>query len=201
MITYRPVTYKDIDQVRELYKLRPTIFDGYTDPDVKKYMFDSISTWFDNPWYYIPGIFVDGKLFGCLIAKEAETTPSWTWGHWISHPGYIKEMYNGDGFKTLRAADQMLFDEMEINRKLKRVFILFQVKDQDPQQNVKSIIWGHDRLFYWLKKWDFRLSKYQFFTDCIIEPGTIPKYPYQKALAMNRTWPIKVAIRMGMLSE
>lgn len=201
MITYRPLTLKDKDQVVELYKLRPNVFDGYSDDQVKKDIDESIPKWFESDLYYIPGLFVDGKLFGCLIAKEAENTPSWTWGHWISHPGYISEMYNGDGFKSLRDADQMLFDEMEINRKLSRVFLVYQLKDQDSDEKVKSIVRGHDRLFTWLRKWGFRLSRYQFFTDCIVEPGTMPKYAYQKAITMDRTWPVHVTIRMGVLSE
>lgn len=201
MITYRPLTRKDIDQVIELYKLRPNVFDGYTDEQVKADIDRSIPQWFDNDLYYIPGLFVDNKLFGCLIAKEAENTPSWTWGHWISHPGYITEMYNGDGFKSLRAADQMLFDEMEINRKLSRVFLAYELKQTDSKQQVKSIIWGHERFFTWLRKWGFRLSKYTFYTDCVIEPNTYPKYPYQRAITMNRTWPVRVTIRMGILSE
>ena len=66
---------------------------------------------------------------------------------------------------------------------------------------MKSVVTGSARRLQQGSKINVRLTKYKWFTDCVIEPNTLPKYAYQKAIAMNRTWPIRTIIRMGVLSE
>ena len=96
---------------------------------------------------------------------------------------------------AFRQWDQILFDEMEINRKLNRFFLVYENRNDN---TLKSAGFG-ERLFTWMGRQGYRVSKYQFITDCELEPNAEPKYEYQKYLLANRTWPIPLSIRMGVL--
>ena len=198
MIENRPLNLNDCEQLIKLIKSRPETFNGYTDDQLKHRVEHDIEKiiplYFVDPLYYIPGIFVDGKLFGALICKEFSNAPCWSWGYWISD-GHHEKMYTTEGAKAFRAWDQILFDEMEINRKLNRFFIVYENRNDN---TLKSTGFG-ERLFTWMGRQGYRVSKYQFMTDCEIEPNTEPKYEYQKQLLTNRTWPIPLSVRMGIL--
>lgn len=201
MFTIRQLTIKDLDQVIDLHKRRPTVFDGYTDDLVKSYIDQHLDTIFRSPLYYVIGMFLDDQLYGCFTAKESENTPSWTWGHWVSRLSYDKRAWSPAAYKTFREGEKMLFDEMEINRKLNRFFIFYQLDEDKNDLDMKSVVTGSARRLQQGSKINVRLAKYKWFTDCIIEPNTVPKYAYQKSISMNRTWPIRTIIRMGVLSE
>ena len=200
MIENRPLNINDCDQLLKLMKARPYTFNGYTDDQLKftiDYEIDkNVPSYFNDPLYYMPGIFVDGRLFGALICKEFSNSPSWTWGYWISD-GHHEKMYTVEGAKAFRQWDQILFDEMEINRKLNRFFIVYENRNDN---TLKSAGFS-ERLFTWMGRQGYRVSKYQFITDCEIESNTEPKYEYQKQLLTNRTWSIPLSIRMGILIE
>lgn len=198
MYTCRPLNLSDKDAVVELYKIRPTIFNGYTDDQVKKDIFDNLDTYLSDKQYYVPALFKNDILYGFLIAKESQHSPSWTWGHWISHPKIMTDLCNTDGVTIFREAEQMLFEEMEVKRKLNKFYILYSLEKTKNFDNVKSVIDGHDRRFKFTA--GSRIANYTFFTECIIEANTMPKYDYQKAISMNRTWPFTTVIRMGVKS-
>lgn len=198
MIENRTLNINDCEQLLELMKSRPYTFNGYTDDQLKDTINNDmekiIPNYFNDPLYYVPGIFVDGKLFGALICKEFSSSPSWSWGYWISD-GHHDKMYTVEGAKAFRQWDQMLFDEMEINRKLNRFFIVYENRQDN---TLKSSGFGQ-RLFTWMGRQGYRVSKYQFITDCELLPGEKPKYEYQQKLLTDRTWPIPISIRMGTL--
>jgi hypothetical protein len=198
MIENRPLNINDCDQLIQLMKNKPYTFNNYTDQHLQHHFQHEIDitipTFFANPLYYIPGIFIDGKLFGALICKEFSNSPCWAWGYWISN-GRQETISSKEGIMAFRQWDQILFDEMEINRKLNRFFTVY---EHGNNTTLKSAGFG-ERLFAWMGRQGYRISRYQFMTDCEIEPNTEPKYDYQKQLLTNRTWPIPLSIRMGVL--
>jgi hypothetical protein len=157
MIENRPLNLNDCEQLIKLIKSRPETFNGYTDDQLKHRVENDIEKiiplYFVDPLYYIPGIFVDGKLFGALICKEFSNAPCWSWGYWISD-GHHEKMYTTEGAKAFRAWDQILFDEMEINRKLNRFFVVYENRNDN---TLKSTGFG-ERLFTWMGRQGYRVS-------------------------------------------
>jgi hypothetical protein len=49
--------------------------------------------------------------------------------------------------------------------------------------------------------YNFRGTQYKFFTDCVIPANTAPPYSYQQAIIGDRTWPIDIGIRIGLLDQ
>lgn len=196
-LSYRPLTINDCDEFIDLLKERPYLFNGHYDPDWHKTVLDIAPKWFKNPLYFIPGVWADNRLIGTLVAKESSTSPSWAWGHWISRAGFVSKMYSDDGVKVFKETDYEIFEEMEVKRKLNRIMLSYRISGDD--KNLKNAGMS-DRIFAWMGRNNFRVARYKFYTDCIVEPGTLPKYQYQQELIGNRTWPFSVAIRLGMLS-
>ena len=196
----RPLTVNDYEELVSLMKSRPYTFNGYTDKklqDTINYNIEQeVYSWLNDPLYYIPAIFVDGKLFGAMICKEFENSPCWTWGYWVNY-GNLPDVMSVEILKSFREWDRALFDEMEINRKLNRFFVCFRTADKDGLKSTGM----SERLFQWMGRQNYRVARYKFITDCIIEADTLPKYEYQKNLLTNRSWPFDVAIRLGVLIE
>jgi hypothetical protein len=198
MITYRPLTINDCDELINLLQLRPYIFNNYTDADFKNTITSSAPKWFLDPTFFVPGIFINGELTGAMVLKESSSAPVWTWGHWIHKPGHVAKMYSEEGVRVFKEADQLVFDEMEVARKLNRVYVAYNMSEGN--QGLKAAGMS-DRMLPWMRRQGFRIANYKFYTDCIVEPNTMPRYSYQKDLILNRTWPIKVALRIGMLQS
>lgn len=195
-IYYRPLNYQDKNQFIELIQLRPQVFNGYTDDTFKDFMLDHIDEFLDNHLYFMPGIWDDDTLIGTLVAREAETSPSWVWGHWVRRPYTTSLIYNQEGNKVFKQADQALFDEMEIKRGLNRFFVAYKTSEDDNHLKNTGM---SDRLFTLFGRLNFRVANYKFITDCEVEAGQEAKYGYQRAILGNRIWPFKTAIRMGVL--
>jgi hypothetical protein len=198
MITYRPLTINDCDQLIDVVKSRPYIFNDYTDDDFQKTIVDIVPIWFTNPLFYVPGVFIDGVLTGAMVVKESASSPVWTWGHWVQAPGHVTRMYSDEGVRAFKEMNTMVFDEMEINRKLNRIYVAYNMSEGNSGLKIAGM---SDRMLPWMRRQGFRIANYKFYTDCIVEPGTLPKYPYQQELILNRSWPIKIAIRIGMLQS
>lgn len=196
-LSYRPLTINDCDELIDLLKERPYLFNGHHDPEWHKTILELAPKWFKNSLYFIPGVWADNRLIGTLIAKESSNSPSWAWGHWISRAGFLTNMYSDEGVKIFKQTDHEIFEEMEVRRKLNRIVLSYKISGDD--KNLKNAGMS-DRIFAWMGRNNFRVARYKFYTDCIIEPGTLPKYQYQQDLIGNRTWPFSIAVRTGMLS-
>jgi hypothetical protein len=196
-LSYRPLTINDCDELIDLLKERPYLFNGHHDPEWHKTILELAPKWFKNSLYFIPGVWADNRLIGTLIAKESSNSPSWAWGHWISRAGFLTTMYSDEGVKIFKQTDHEIFEEMEVRRKLNRIVLSYKISGDD--KNLKNAGMS-DRIFAWMGRNNFRVARYKFYTDCIIEPGTLPKYQYQQDLIGNRTWPFSIAVRTGMLS-
>ena len=105
-----------------------------------------------------------------------------------------------DGFNMMRSLSDQLFDEMETRRGLIRFFWSF------PQYQDQSGIRTAGGAERWLAsnvgvRFMPRARNYTYFDDCTIPADTMPCYPYQKAIIGDRTWPIDIKIRMGVLNS
>ena len=198
-VTYRPLTINDCDQFIDLMKERPYLFNGYHDPDWHKTILNIAPKWFEDPLYFFPGLWIDGKLLGTIVAKESASSPSWAWGHWVGRAGFVGTIYSEEGVKVFKHADQEIFDEMEVKRKLNRLFVSYRLDDRNGTSLKNAGM--SDRIFAWMGRNNFRVARYKFYTDCEVEPGEEAKYSYQKELLGNRVWPFKVAVRLGMLIQ
>lgn len=198
-IFYRPLRSKDVDQLQDLLKERPYVFNGYTDKDFEEHILHQSEEWLSDPQYYLPALWEDETLLGIIVVKEFQNLPAFALGHWVSRKGAIWS--KPDFFSAWHVGQQELFDEMEINRKLNKIFLSYKY-DKDSDQNGKNI-GMHNRFVPFGKrdKRDWRIAKYTWVTDCIIDAYQEPKYNYQKALLANRTWPFAVGVRMGVLLD
>jgi hypothetical protein len=197
-ITYRPLETKDLDSLINLIKLRPHVFNGYSDKELESSILDQVPVWLDNPLYYVPGIFMDNQLCTSVVLKESEHSPSWTWGYWISRPGTVGQWYTSEGVNAFKEADTNIFNEMETNRKLKRIFLSYRTEGEG--EHLKSAGMS-ERMFRWMSRQGYRSSNYTFVDDCVVEPNQEAKYSYQRAILGNRTWPFKTTIRIGFLIQ
>jgi hypothetical protein len=162
-------------------------------------MLNLVPKWLSDPLWYFPAIWNNDVLIGAMLAKESSGNPSWSFGHWVSKGNLITTLASEQGVQILRLADKEIFDEMEIKRKLNRIYVSYRFYDnQNP--NVKNIGMS-DRLFTWMTRNNYRVARYKFFTDCIVDAGESPKYAYQKELLGNTVWPFKTAVRIGFLVE
>ncbi len=198
-LSFKPLTINDCDQLIELINQRPHVFNGYHDPDWHKSIIETVPSWFQDPLYFLPAIWKDGNIVLALVIKESPTTPSWAWGHWISRHDSARIMYTTEGVEMFRETDRQIFDEMEINRKLNRMMLSYRIYDSETNHLKNAGM--SDRMFEWMRRHNYRVSNYKFYTDCEVEANTEAKYPYQRALLGNRTWPFKTAIRLGMLIQ
>jgi len=197
-LIYKPLTLDDCDNLTNLIDNRPFVFNGHYDKEWHESIVKLPAKWLSNPLYFIPGIWNDDELIAAIVLKENPNYPSWAWGHWVTKEGSVSLMYTSEGVKIFREADSKIFDEMEVNRKLNRFYLSYRASDNS--DNLKNAGMS-DRMFTWMNRMKYRVSRYKFYTDSIVEAGQLPKYQYQKELLGNKTWPFKTAIRIGFLVE
>lgn len=198
-LTYRPLNINDSEQFISLLNERPHLFNGYHDPEWHKAILNVAPKWLEDPLWFIPSIWADDQLIAAICLKESASSPSWTWGHWVTKQGSPSLMYTKDGVNIFKEADKQIFNEMENKRKLNRIYLSYRVYT-DANNNLKNAGMS-DRMFAWMSRNNYRVARYKFFTDCIVDENTMPKYNYQKELLAYRTWPFKTALRIGFLSE
>jgi len=129
-----------------------------------------------------------------------ERAPKWFKDPLYFFPGgFLTTMYSNEGVKVFKLTDQEIFDEMEIRRKLNRFYLSYRVFDEN-SQSLKNTGMS-DRIFAWMGRNNYRVSRYKFYTDCTVEAGQTANYSYQRELLANKVWPFKTAIRIGFLIE
>ena len=62
MITHRPLTINDAEQLIEIVQQRPELFNGYSDEQYKNQSPTMIPEILSNPLWFNLGFFVDGQL-------------------------------------------------------------------------------------------------------------------------------------------
>jgi hypothetical protein len=197
MFTYRQLDINDTDQLTDLLLERPEVFNGYTDDEFKNHCKTLAPTVLSENLWFVMGLFMDGKLHGVGMMREISNSPAWVWGHWVGRKTDFHKVFSEDGLKVFRAMDNDVFNEMEQTRKLNRYFVAYRIHEN--VDGTLKTVGMSDRFFQWLRsKGVNRGTSYKFFNDCIIEPNTLPKYQYQQAIVLNRTWPIKLGIRLGL---
>lgn len=198
-IFYRPLEKSDLDKLQNLIKERPYVFNDYSDKDFEEHIYHATEEWLSDPYYYLPAIWEDETLLGMVVTREFTNMPAFGLGHWVSRKGAIWSKPNF--FPAWQIGQTALFDEMEINRKLNKIFMSYK-HEVSNKQNLKNIGMDHRLLDYFRRNnIDLRIAKYTWVTDCIIEAHEEPKYNYQKILLANRTWPFSVSVRMGVRLE
>ena len=198
MITSRPLDANDIDPLMEIVAQRPYTLNGYTDKEFQEQILDYVPTWVSNPLHYAVGMFENNNLAAAMIGLESVYSPSWVWAHWVSKPGFgFGSFASSNGIPAFKEADDILFDEMETRRNLNRFFLTYR---QTNNSSLKSAGMS-PRMFEIMRRYNFRVSRYQFITDCLVPAGQEPKYEYQKNIVGNRLWPMDIEIRMGVLVD
>jgi hypothetical protein len=208
MITLRQLTINDLGAVQEIVNDRPEVFNGYSDEEHKKLLSEHLDeSILANPLFFNLGLYRDGQLLSAWFAKEMTTQPAWVWGYWITRKGslgnIVKNQQDIHDFKNIiQELDAITFEEMEDRRKLNRFYLAYPFESKDAN-GLRTAGFG-DRLVGFLSRNSHanrRINRYKFFTDCVIEPNTMPRYPYQQQLIGDRTYPIKLGIRMACLEE
>ena len=152
-------------------------------------------------------MFRDGQLLTAGFAKEMTTQPAWVWGYWLTRKNslstIVKSSQDIHDFKeVVQELDRVAFEEMEDKRKLNRFYLAYPFDSKDTQA-LRTVGFG-SRLVDFLSRnshYNRRINRYKFFTDCIIEANTMPRYLYQQQIIGNRTYPIKLGIRYACLSD
>lgn len=202
MITYRELDLNDTEQAMDIVRDRPDVFMGYSDDIFKNDMLETIPLALVNSMFFNIGMFENGHLLGFCIMKELTAQPAWVWGHWILRKTDQSKMISPESFKALGQADNLLFEEMEQRRGLRRFFVAYRYNGQTAQ-DLRSMNAG-DRLLTFMAKYPhygFRATKYKFYTESLVPANTMPNYAYQQAIIGDRTWPIDLGIRLAVLSE
>ena len=202
MLTCRQLTEQDYDSLKNLIGERPEVFNGYSDELFIKQVNDKVDAGIlTDPYFFNIGIFQEDELIAVSLFKEMYTQPAWVWGYWVAKKGF-----NGwfssvnrlkEGIELLQAVDTIVFDEMEVKRGLNRFYVAYPFTAPD-SKDLRGLFMS-DRLFTFLNRAqgkNLRITKYKAYTDCMIEPNTEPKYPYQQQIIGERTYPIKLGIRM-----
>ena len=193
----RPANLQDKSGLEELFKSNPKTFLSYSDDNLLSEIIEKIPEILENPLYFTLVIVVKEEIIGCLLLKEFENQPCWTWGYWNMKPGQINQLFYNDGFNVFRLVSDQMFDEMETKRKLTRFF--WAMPHHDNEIGFKTA--GS------AERWAFssfglrfmpRSRNYKFFDDCIIPAGSEARYPYQRAIVGDKIWPIDLKIRMGV---
>jgi hypothetical protein len=200
MFNYQILNISHSEQVRNLLQKYPLIFNGYSDENYKNYLSTITTQFFKDEKFFNIGIFQNEELKTVIILKEFSNFPAWCWAHYvgkwsdwsdsISSVNQIRDL--------LLEIDETIFHEMEDVRKLYRWHYAYNATDT----GVRGI-GGIDRLlkFTTVSSRNTRLSKYNFQTECLIEPNCLPKYSYQKDLILNRAWPLKLGFRVAYKKE
>jgi hypothetical protein len=205
IISYRPLTIDDADQVISIIEQRPEVFMGYTDDYFKNSLISQIPEILKDPYYFNMGFFVDGELTGAGIMKEFVNTPAWCWAYWLVKKATLQRWLNPENLPQFRevmnSMDVALFDEMEKNRKLNRFFFASLMDGSNNKLRTANTIESYERVMQLINRgWcPSRVSRYQFFNDSIVEPYELPKYSYQQDIIGFRSWPIKIRICMAVM--
>lgn len=189
MISIKLLNKSNTDELMELMNKRPEVFNGYTDDEYKMYLNKNIPEMMDDPLFFNIGFYSDNQLSGCMILREFTGSPAWCIAHLLFDKG--NNIVSREFIQAVQDLDKIIFDEMEVKRKLNRFHFAYRATDTSARS-----LGSADRLFNLSSKFkNSRMGQYVFATDCIIEPNTMPKYEYQKNLILNRTWPIKIGFR------
>ena len=208
MLSQRALGPSDLDQILNLLDAKPTTLHGYSNPEFHEHFKVNVKHWIHDPLFFSVGILDDDQLMAMAMATESKGSPSWAWVHWLSRPGFTAEIItrafkSGDTSlrESLIQAEAILFDEMEVNRKLNRVFFMTAESadhrgrlTSNPDESNRKLQSLMNRLMHH----NTRFKNYQVITECVVEPGTFPKYDYQKALLGHRVWPMRIHVRMGV---
>lgn len=191
---------RDENKLIDLFESNATVLIDHRSPSQLDEMTAIIPTLLTDPLYFTMVIEMNNELIGVFVGKEFEFQPAWTWGYWMHRPGKINEIWVNDGFDVLKQGGEMVFKEMEDRRKLTRFYWVF--PDKKDEMGIRTAGSGER----WLSsnvgvRYMARGQNYSYFDDCYIPAGTMPKYPYQQAIAGNRTWDFDIRIRMGVLND
>lgn len=194
----RSADNRDYQGLVELFKSNPKTFMGYSDDNLLSEMLDIIPEILKNPLYFTVLTVVDREIIGCLVLKEFEHQPCWTWGYWSMKPGMLTKLWLNDGFSMMRAISDQMFNEMETKRKLTRFF--WAMPNYTDELGIKKA-GSAER---WLAsnvgiRFMPRARNYVYFDDCVIPAGSEARYSYQRTIVGNKIWPIDIKIRMGVL--
>jgi len=203
MINFRQLDIGDAESAIELINSRPEVFMGKLDDDFKNDIIEALPLVLMDPLCFNLGIFRDDILIGFGLFKEMTTQPAWVWGHWVTNQ---KSLMNLEMLRLIDKMMDILFEEME-SRGLHRFYIAYKHNSGD-ETDLRSM--GVSvRLFEFLTRYkkshqdqyNFRITEYKFFTDCIVPAYTNPKYTYQQSILGNRLWPFDLDIQVGMLDQ
>lgn len=197
-IYYRKLTPNDKDQLIELFESNPTVYTKFTDKDFQEKFKNILANELLNPLCFFPSIFINDKLYVTIYLKESPEAPSWIWAHHMHRTASFTTFVQPEFIDAAMELDTAIYDEMAIKRKLNRFYFVFPVDEKTSTRSIGSV----DRIYTFMKKvrnYDSNFSKYEIYTDCIVEKNTMPRYNYQKKLIGDRTWPFDLAVRIGML--
>jgi hypothetical protein len=202
MNAVRQLNSSDVDAFMALVKTRPQTFMGYSDDAFQESITVNIPNWLSNPLCFCIGVFDDVEMTGAMVAIESPYSPSWTWAYWVNKMGAVGRIFDknsenlGEGIKTFRELDKLLFDEMETKRGLTRFFVAYpHIFSSDALRSSRSA----DRFLTFMKKFKLSTSRYEDYDDAFIPANSMPKYEYQKQVIGNRVWPIDLSIKMCVL--
>jgi hypothetical protein len=200
MIYAKKLTKDDVPQLKEMINLRPKVFNSIDEAPAN--LEKHLDEWIDDDYCFPVGAFEDNKLIIAITAIESEYSPSWLWSYCCSDKNLW--LSPSKGVEGLKYVDTLLFDEMENNRHLNRFFVLYRKTDPGIR-NIKDVglhsVGLSNRLFALMNQFNFRVSRYNFFTDCHIPANTLAKYPYQRIIQGDKIYPIDTEIRMGILNN
>lgn len=199
-VEYKEVTKKDIDQVLRLFESKPLVYNTVSDDEFKNKFKNVLEEGLNDPLCFFPGIFVDGELYAFVFIKEIPSSPSWVWVYHILKPKSLSILVKPEFLNAFIDLDKAIYQELEVKRKLNRCYFVYPYDDSSNLRMTGSI----ERLWDFVKKsykYDAINSRYKFFNDCFIEKNTLPKYQYQKELIGNRTWPIDLCVRIGIIQS
>ena len=92
MIYHRVLNINDIDAIKDLMDSKPSTLMGLHDPTFVSVFTNYLPEWLTSPLFYSLGVFEDQLLIAFVIARESEYSPSWTWVHWLTRPGFIQKL-------------------------------------------------------------------------------------------------------------
>ena len=204
MLNFRQLDINDAESAIEIVNSRPDVFMGNLDDHFKNEMIETLPVTLIDPQCFTIGFFENGYLIGFGLFKEMSTQPAWVWGHWVTRQGDQKRLASLTTFHMVNAMENFLFEEME-RRGLYRFYTAYKYNGEG-KNDLRSMS-ATDRLIEFGKRnqknhnYNFRGTKYRFFTDCIIPANTMPKYAYQQAIIGDRPWPLDLGIRMGVFDQ
>lgn len=200
MLNYQILNISHSEQVKKLFKKYPLVFNGYTDSEYEKYLSNVTDKIFNNEKYFNIGLFHNEELKTVIILKEFSNFPAWCWAHYVGKwelENPYKE-FHSEFLNLLLKVDEVIFHEMEDVRNLYRWHYVY-----NHESNGLKSVGGIERLlkFSRTRLHNTRLSKYNFQTECVLMPNTLPKYSYQKNLILDRSWPIRLGFRIAYKTE